>query len=163
MTDRMAALDTLALYDRPERAQALDDFYTPLCRRSADHRQMACAAGGDPGTGNARSRARTDRAPGFLDGQSEPGALADRRIRASQPHPVQSRRRRRLRFRRRYRARARSEKSAGRGAPHGRVPLLARARATRRARAEATLRRVAATPSLSRDVHDIVARTLADS
>ena len=35
--------------------------------------------------------------------------------------------------------------------------------AARRARAEATLRRVAAAPSLSRDVHDIVARTLADS
>jgi aminopeptidase N len=31
----------------------------------------------------------------------------------------------------------------------------------RRARAEATLRRVAAAPSLSRDVGDIVARTLA--
>ncbi len=27
MTDRMAALETLALHDRPERAQALDDFY----------------------------------------------------------------------------------------------------------------------------------------
>ncbi|HTP91326.1 MAG TPA: aminopeptidase N C-terminal domain-containing protein, partial [Xanthobacteraceae bacterium] len=33
----------------------------------------------------------------------------------------------------------------------------------RRGRAEATLRRVAAAPSLSRDVHDIVARTLAGS
>jgi len=32
----------------------------------------------------------------------------------------------------------------------------------RRARAEATLRRVAAVASLSRDVGDIVARTLAD-
>ena len=28
MTDRMAALDILSLHDRPERAQALDDFYT---------------------------------------------------------------------------------------------------------------------------------------
>ena len=35
--------------------------------------------------------------------------------------------------------------------------------AKRRARAEATLRRIAAAPSLSRDVQDIVARTLADS
>ena len=32
MTDRMAALETLALHDRPERAAALDDFYTALCR-----------------------------------------------------------------------------------------------------------------------------------
>jgi aminopeptidase N len=35
--------------------------------------------------------------------------------------------------------------------------------ARRRQRAEATLRRVAATSNLSSDVHDIVARTLADS
>jgi aminopeptidase N len=35
--------------------------------------------------------------------------------------------------------------------------------AQRRGRAEATLRRVAATQSLSPDVHDIVARTLADN
>ena len=35
--------------------------------------------------------------------------------------------------------------------------------ARRREHAEATLRRVAAAPALSRDVHDIVARTLADS
>ena len=33
----------------------------------------------------------------------------------------------------------------------------------RRERAEATLRRVAAVPTLSRDLHDILARTLADS
>ena len=32
MTDRMAALQTLSLHDRPERARALDDFY----RRYAD-------------------------------------------------------------------------------------------------------------------------------
>jgi aminopeptidase N len=35
--------------------------------------------------------------------------------------------------------------------------------ARRRAQAEATLRRVAAAPALSRDVSDIVARTLAES
>jgi aminopeptidase N len=35
--------------------------------------------------------------------------------------------------------------------------------ARRRQRAEATLRRVAATSNLSPDLHDIVARTLADS
>jgi aminopeptidase N len=35
--------------------------------------------------------------------------------------------------------------------------------AQRRARAEATLRRMAAVPTLSRDVADIVARTLADN
>ena len=35
--------------------------------------------------------------------------------------------------------------------------------ATRRTRAEAVLRRIAAAPTLSPDVHDIVARTLAES
>ena len=35
--------------------------------------------------------------------------------------------------------------------------------ARRRGHAETALRRIAATPALSRDVHDIVARTLADS
>jgi aminopeptidase N len=35
--------------------------------------------------------------------------------------------------------------------------------AKRRGQAEAALRRVAAAPALSRDVHDIVARTLADN
>jgi aminopeptidase N len=35
--------------------------------------------------------------------------------------------------------------------------------ASRRERAQATLRRVVAAPALSRDVHDIVARTLAES
>ena len=28
MTDRMAALETLAQHDRPERTEALNDFYT---------------------------------------------------------------------------------------------------------------------------------------
>ena len=103
-------------------------FLPALCRRSVDHRQVAGAASDHPGAGDARPRARVDRPPRLLHGQSEPGALADRRLRASQPHPVQPPRRRRLRFRRRHRAKTRSEEPAGRGPHHGRVPLLARAR-----------------------------------
>ena len=45
MTDRMAALATLSFCDVPERAAALDDFYAPLSRRSADRRQVVLAAG----------------------------------------------------------------------------------------------------------------------
>ena len=164
MTDRMAALETLALHDRPERAQALDDFY----RRYADDpliidKWLALQAA-IPEAGDARPRARADRASGLLHGQSQPRARADRLVRASQPHPIQPARRRRLRFRRRCRARARSEEPASRRAADGRVPFLAGARSRRAAPApRRRLRRVAAAPSLSRDVHDIVARTLAES
>ena len=125
MTDRMAALETLGTA-RPARARrGAGGFLRPLCRRSADHRQMARPAGGYPGAGNARSRARADRAPGLLHGQSQPRAFADRFVRASQPHPVQPTRRRRLPIRRRCRARARPEESAGGGPSDGRVPFLA--------------------------------------
>ena len=128
MTDRMAALETLSLLDRPERTAALDDFYRRYADDPADHRQVAGAAGRNPRAGNARTGACADLSPRVFDGQSQPGAFADRLICAGQSHPVQSRRRRRLRLRRRYRARARPEESAGGGAYHGCVPLLARAR-----------------------------------
>ena len=59
---------------------------------------------------------------------------------------------------------ARSEEPAGRGPHHGRVPLLARAgSAAAAARAGDAAPRRRAASSLSRDVHDIVARTLAES
>ena len=61
MTDRMAALETLAQHDRPERTRGARRLLRALRRRSADHRQMACAAGGDPGAGDARPCARADR------------------------------------------------------------------------------------------------------
>jgi len=80
MTDRMAALETLAQHDRPERAAVLDDFYRAVCRRSVDHRQYGCPAADHLGAGDARPRARADRPPAFSMGQSEPGALADRRL-----------------------------------------------------------------------------------
>ena len=82
MTDRMAALATLALHAVPERQAALDDFYQRYRDRPADHRQMARPAGGDPRGRDARPRARADAAPGVLVRQPEPRARADRRVRA---------------------------------------------------------------------------------
>ena len=56
------------------------------------------------------------------------------------------------------------EESAGRRAPADRAQELARARIRAGARcAEAALRKVAAQPSLSRDVNDIVSRALAEN
>ena len=163
MTDRMAALETLALHDRPERAAALDDFY----KRYADDpliidKWLALqAAIPEPATLD-RVRALTKH-PAF-------SVANPNRIRAligsfAQVNHTQFNRAdgAGYDFRRRLRARARSEEPASGGAADGRVPLLARARSQAPRAAEATLRRVVAAPALSRDVHDIVARTLADN
>ena len=71
-------------------------FLPALQRRSAHHRQVVLAPGDDARSQNARPRPRADRALGLLDDQSQPGALADRRLRPGQRHPVQPRRRRGL-------------------------------------------------------------------
>ena len=163
MTDRMAALETLAKYDRPERAEALDDFYT----RYAD----------DP--------LIIDKWLALQAAIPEPATLD--RVRALTAHPAFS-----MANPNRVRALIGSFAQAnytqfnridGAGydfvadtllALDARNPQVAarlmgafrswRALETeRRARAETTLRRVAAAPALSRDVHDIVARTLADN
>ena len=164
MTDRMAALETLAQHDRPERAAALDDFY----RRYADDpliidKWLALqAAIPEPATLD-RVRALTDTS-GLFDGQSQPRALADRRVRAGQPHPVQPRSTAPATISsptscwRSIRRTRRSPRASWAHSAPG-----ARSKRDAAARAEAALRRVAATPSLSRDVHDIVARTLADN
>ena len=163
MTDRMAALEILALYDRPERTQALEDFYT----RYAD----------DP--------LIIDKWLALQAAIPEPATLD--RVQALTAHPAFS-----MANPNRVRALIGSfaqvnhtqfNRIDGAGydfiadavlALDPKNPQVA-ARLTgafrswraletkRRARAEATLRRVAAVPALSRDVHDIVARTLADS
>jgi aminopeptidase N len=160
MTDRMAALETLTQHDRPERAQALEDFYT----RYAD----------DPLV--------IDKWLSLQAAIAEPGTLE--RVRALTSHPAFS-----MTNPNRIRALVGSFAQAnhtqfnridGKGydfvadivlALDSRNPQVA-ARLTgafrswraleprRRERAERTLRRVAAAPSLSRDVGDIVARTL---
>ena len=163
MTDRMAALETLALHDRPERTQALEDFY-----------------------------ARYKDAPLIIDkwlalqaAIPEPATL--QRVRALTSHPAFS-----MANPNRVRALIGSfaqvnhtqfNRSDGAGYdfvadivltldpknPQVAARLMGAFRswraleARRRACAEATLRRVAAASTLSRDVGDIVARTLAES
>jgi aminopeptidase N len=163
MTDRMAALETLAQHDRPERTQAFDDFY----KRYAD----------DP--------LIIDK---WLSLQASiPEAATLDRVRALTKHPAFS-----VANPNRVRALIGSfaqvnhtqfNRPDGAGFdfvadfvltldpknPQVAARLMGAFRSwraletKRRARAEATLRRIASTPALSRDVHDIVARTLADS
>jgi aminopeptidase N len=163
MTDRMAALETLALHDRPERAQALEDFY---------------------------ARYKSD--PLIIDKWlSLQAAIPERatldRVRALTSHPAFS-----MANPNRVRALIGSfaqvnhtqfNRSDGAGYdfvadavlaldpknPQVAARLMGAFRswraleAGRRGRAETALRRVAAAPTLSRDVGDIVARTLAES
>ena len=161
MTDRMAALETLALHDRPERAQALEDFYA----RYQD----------DP--------LIIDKWLALQAAIPEPDTLD--RVRALTAHPAFS-----MANPNRVRALIGSfaqvnhtqfNRADGAGYdfvadtvltldpknPQVAARLMGAFRSwrvlepRRRERAEATLRRVAAAPSLSRDVSDIVARTLA--
>jgi aminopeptidase N len=163
MTDRMAALDTLSRLDRPERATALEDFY----RRYAD----------DPLV--------IDKWLALQATIPEPGTLD--RVRTLTSHPAFS-----MANPNRVRALIGSfahgnhtqfNRADGAGYdfvadvvigldpknPQAAARLMGAFRSwraletRRRSRAEATLRRVAATAALSRDVTDIVARTLAES
>jgi aminopeptidase N len=163
MTDRMAALDTLSQHDRPERTEAFENFY----RRYADDpliidKWLALQAAIPEASTLDRVQALT-RHPAF--------AVANpNRVRAligsfAQVNHTQFNR------------------ADGAGFdfvadfvlaldpknPQVAARLMGAFRswraleAKRRSRAEATLRRIAAAPSLSRDVQDIVARSLADS
>ena len=163
MTDRMAALDTLAQHDRPERTAALADFY----QRYA----------GDP--------LIIDKWLALQAAIPEPATLD--RVRDLTRHPAFS-----MANPNRIRALIGSFAQANHtqfnradGAGYAFVADVVLAldpknpqvaarlmgafrswralEAKRRAQAEAVLRRVAAAPALSRDVHDIVARTLAES
>jgi aminopeptidase N len=163
MTDRIAALETLTLHDRPERAHVLDDFYRhyaedPLVIDKWFALQSTIP---EPATLD-RVRGLTEH-PAFSAGNPN-------RIRAligafAQGNPTQ--------FNRRdgagYDFIADFVLALDPKNPQVAARLMGAFRswraleAERRQRAEATLRRVAAAPSLSRDVQDIVARTLADS
>ncbi|MDE2283806.1 MAG: aminopeptidase N [Hyphomicrobiales bacterium] len=161
MTDRMAALETLASHDRPERTQALEDFYATYQ--------------GDP--------LIIDKWLALQAAIPEPGTLD--RVRALTAHPAFS-----MANPNRVRALIGSfaqvnhtqfNRPDGAGYdfvadtvlaldpknPQVAARLMGAFRSwrvlepRRRERAEATLRRVATVPSLSRDVTDIVARTLA--
>jgi aminopeptidase N len=163
MTDRMAALDTLAQHDRPERAAVLDDFY----QRYADDpliidKWLALQA-------TIPEPATLDRVRG-LTGHPAFSMANPNRVRSligafAQANHTQ--------FNRAdgsgYDFVADIVLTLDPKNPQVAARLMGAFRswraleAHRRERAEATLRRVAAVPSLSPDVHDIVARTLADS
>jgi aminopeptidase N len=163
MTDRMAALGTLSLHDRPERAAALEDFY----RRHADDllvvdKWLALqAAIPEPSTLD-RVRALTGH-PAFS--MANPNRVRSLIGAFAQGNHTQ--------FNRRdgagYEFVAEVVLALDPKNPQVAARLMGAFRswraleAQRRQRAEATLQRVAAAPALSRDVADIVARTLADS
>ena len=162
MTDRMAALEILTLHDRPERAQALEDFYT----RYADDpliidKWLALQAAIPEAATLDRVRTLTSHPAFSMANPNRVRALIGSfaQVNHTQFNRIDG---------------AGYDFVADVGLmldaknPQVAARLMGAFRswraleATRRARAEATLRRVAATPSLSRDVHDIVARTLAD-
>ncbi len=163
MTDRMAALETLALHDRPERAATLDDFYK---RYAADPLII-------------------DKWLALQAAIPEPATLD--RVRALTKHPAFS-----ITNPNRIRALIGSFAQAnhtqfnrgdGKGFdfvadfvlaldpknPQVAARLMGAFRSwralevKRRVKAEVALRRVAAAPALSPDLNDIVARTLAES
>ncbi|HTC03407.1 MAG TPA: aminopeptidase N [Xanthobacteraceae bacterium] len=163
MTDRMAALETLAQHDRPERATVLDDFY----RRHADDPLIIDkwlslqAIIPEPAT-HDRVRALTGH-PAFS--MANPNRVRSLIGAFAQANHTQ--------FNRLdgagYDFVADTVLELDPKNPQVAARLMGAFRswraleARRRARAEATLRRVAATSNLSPDLHDIVARTLGDT
>jgi aminopeptidase N len=163
MTDRMAALETLAQHDLPERATVLDDFY----RRHAgdpliiDKWLALQAIIPEPAT-HDRVRALTGH-PAFS--MANPNRVRSLIGAFAQANHTQ--------FNRLdgagYDFVADTVLELDPKNPQVAARLMGAFRswraleARRRARAEATLRRVAATSNLSPDLHDIVARTLADT
>jgi aminopeptidase N len=163
MTDRMAALETLAAHDRAERTAAFDDFYT---RYAEDplviDKWFALQALIPEPTTLDRVRALT-RHPAF-------SAANPNRIRAligafAQANHTQFNRRDGAGYD--FVADFALELDAKNPQVAARLMSAFRSwralEAQRRQRAAATLRRVAAMPALSPDMHDIVARTLAES
>jgi aminopeptidase N len=163
MTDRITALETLALHDRPERAAALDDFY----QRYADDpliidKWLALQAMIPEPVTLDRVRALTSHAAFSMANPNRVRSLLGAFAQANHTQ-----------FNRvdgaGYDFVADIVLKLDPKNPQVAARLMGAFRswraleARRRERAEATLRRVAAVPSLSPDVHDIVARTLAES
>jgi len=163
MTDRMAALDILALHDRPERAQALEDFYARYADDPLIIDKWLALQAAIPETATLdRVRALTSH-PAFS--MANPNRVRSLIGSFAQANHTQ--------FNRidgaGYDFVADVVLELDPKNPQISARLMGAFRswraleARRRERAEATLRRVAAAPSLSRDVADIVARTLAES
>jgi aminopeptidase N len=163
MTDRIAALETLTAHDRPQRIAAFDDFY----QRYADDPLVIDkwfslqAIIPEPATLD-RVRGLTHHPAFSVANPNRIRALVGAFAQANQTQ-----------FNRRdgagYDFVADFVLELDPRNPQVAARLMSAFRswrtleAQRRGHAEAALRRVAANPILSRDVHDIVARTLADS
>jgi aminopeptidase N len=162
MTDRITALETLTLHDRPERAAALDDFYQRYANDPLviDKWLALQAAIGEPGTLD-RVRALTSHPAFSLANPNRVRALIGSfaQINHTQFNRVDGAG---------YAFVADIVLALDPRNPQVAARLMGAFRswraleARRRGFAEETLRRVAATSTLSRDVQDIVGRTLAD-
>ena len=84
MTDRMAALATLSLHDVPDRERALADFYTRYAADALVVDKWFSLQAMIPQPGHARQCPRAHRPSRLLDGQSQPRARPDRRLRGRQ-------------------------------------------------------------------------------
>ncbi len=163
MTDRMAAMETLSLHDGPERVRALDDFY----RRYADDPLVIDkwltlqAVIPEPAT-LERVRALTSH-PAFS--MANPNRVCSLIGAFAQANQTQFNRLDGAGYD--FVADIVLALDAKNPQVAARIMVAFRSwrtlEARRRERAEATLRRMAAAPTLSRDVADIVARTLADN
>jgi len=163
MTDRMAALETLGQHDRPERAAVLDDFY----HRYADDpliidKWLALQATiPEPATLDRVQKLTAH--PAFS--MANPNRVRSLIGAFAQANHTQFNRADGLG----YEFVADTVLTLDPKNPQVAARLMGAFRswraleARRRERAQATLRRVAAVTTLSRDVHDIVARTLADN
>jgi aminopeptidase N len=163
MTDRMAALGTLSQHDRPERAAVLDDFYQRYADDPLIIDKWLALQATIPEAGTLdRVRALT-RHPAFS--MANPNRVRSLIGAFAQANHTQ--------FNRAdgagYEFVADIVLALDPKNPQVAARLMGAFRSwraleeRRRERAETTLRRVAAVAALSRDVHDIVARTLADS
>jgi aminopeptidase N len=162
MTDRMAALETLAQIDQPEREAAIEDFYNrysddPLI---IDKWLALQAAIPEPATLD-RVRALTTH-PAFS--MANPNRVRSLIGAFAQANHTQFNRKDGAGYD--FVADAVLELDPKNPQVAARITGAFRSwralEADRRSRAEATLRRVAGAPSLSRDLHDIVARSLAE-
>jgi aminopeptidase N len=163
MTDRMAALETLAAHDRAERAAALEDFYARYAEDPLVIDKWFALQAVIPESATLDRVRALMRHPAF--------SIANpNRIRAligafAQANHTQFNRRDGAGYD--FVADFVLELDAKNPQVAARLMSAFRSwralEAQRRARAEATLRRVAAMPALSPDVHDIVARTLAEN
>jgi aminopeptidase N len=162
MTDRMAALETLAQHDRPERAHVLEDFYARYCEDPLIiDKWLALQAAIPEPTTLDRVRALTSHPAFSMANPNRIRALIGSfaQVNHTQFNRVDGAG---------YDFVADAVLQLDPKNPQVAARLMGAFRswraleAQRRARAEATLRRVAAAPALSRDVADIVARTLAE-